>query len=413
LAEAHQLDFLRRRMAAASARAAAEVEARLAQRIETLHTSLADVIDGEEIQTAHGCHFETRRTWERHRRHGSMDISNLLELPPDLLAEITEQAAPKLDPARCAFLDTETTGLVGGSGTCAFLVGIGRITPVGFIVKQYFMRDYSEEASMLSAITAELSEVDVLITYNGKTFDIPLLETRYRLSRARPPFANLHHLDLLHGARRLWRLRFESCRLVHLEARILGHERHGDVAGDLIPQIYFDYVRTGKALSLAPIFTHNQLDIVTLACLTAIVPLAFQDVARIQAHPAELVSLGRWLRQAGRTEEARQLFRRALQGHLTDELMFRTMWDLAELDRKAGDRDSAIALYHELATARRQHCVAAMEQLALHYERRERHHALALEFTESALAIEPSEALLKRRERLRLRLATPKSASLL
>src|SRR6185295_15168195 len=114
-------------------------------------------------------------------------------------------------PEEWAFLDTETTGLAGGTGTCPFLVGVGSVTREGFRVRQFFMRDYGEEASLLEALGEHLARFRVLITYNGKTFDQPLLETRYRLNRARPPFGKLGHLDLLHGARRLWKLRFESC----------------------------------------------------------------------------------------------------------------------------------------------------------------------------------------------------------
>ena len=186
---------------------------------------------GEVIETAHGRHFETEKLYERHRRHGSADIGSLAELPDDLLAAISGGATPLTPPAEWAFLDTETTGLAGGTGTCAFLVGVGRITPEGFRVRQFFMRDYSEEASLLDAVARHLAPFRVLITYNGRSFDQPLLETRYRLNRSRPPFGKLEHLDLLYGARRLWKLRYESCRLVDLENQVLGFERRGRCPG--------------------------------------------------------------------------------------------------------------------------------------------------------------------------------------
>ena len=183
----------------------------------------------EEIETEHGRHYEAEKLYERHRRHGSADIGSLAELPEDLLTAISGGAAPLTPPSDWAFLDTETTGLAGGSGTCAFLVGIGRITPDGFRVRQFFMRDYCEEASLLDAVARHLAPFRVLITYNGRSFDQPLLETRYRLNRARPPFPSVEHLDLLYGARRLWKLRFDSCRLVDLENQVLGFERRGDI----------------------------------------------------------------------------------------------------------------------------------------------------------------------------------------
>jgi len=409
-----QLDELRKRMAEVSARVALELEARLAQRPESLHTRLDEVVPGREVHTLLGVHFEFERHWEPFRRHGNVEISHLAGLPPDLLAGISEGALPAAPPESWAFLDTETTGLAGGSGTCAFLVGIGRITRQGFTVRQFFMRDYPEEASMLAAIEEALTDVQVLVTYNGKTFDLPLLESRYRLARARPPFDSIPHLDLLYGARRLWRLRFESCRLVELETRILGFERHGDVPGDLIPQIFFDYVRTGRALRLAPVFEHNALDIVTLACLTGVVPWAFQSSGAAQlAHGAELVSLGRWLRQLGRLEEVRDLFRRAIASHISDQLLFRTMWDLAEVEKKLDAYDAALAVYTDLAAEPNPFRVAALEELAKHYEHRERNYSIALDLTEQACALALTPELDRRRNRLRRRVTTPQTARLL
>jgi uncharacterized protein YprB with RNaseH-like and TPR domain len=351
-------------------------------------------------------------TWEHFRRHGNVDIGRLRELPPDLLTAIDE--LPASPPQRWAFLDTETTGLAGGSGTCAFLVGIGRITPDGFRVRQFFMRDYPEEASMLDAIRHALAGVDILITYNGKCFDIPLLETRYRLARSHPPFSRLPHLDLLYGARRLWRLRFDSCKLTELETRILGHERHDDVPGELIPQIFFDYVRTGRALRLAPVFKHNALDIVTLACLTGVVPWAFHPSGAAQlTHGAELVSLARWLRQAGQWEQVRQLLRSALQRHLPDHLLFRSLWELAGAEKKLAAFDAALAIYTDLAQSPNPYQAPALEQLAKHYEHREKNLPLALHFTRQALALAPSPSLQQREQRLRRRLSSPQMVPLL
>ncbi|MBL8295722.1 MAG: ribonuclease H-like domain-containing protein [Bryobacterales bacterium] len=409
-----QLDELRKRMAAASARVAEQMEARLAQRPESILTRLEEVVPGQEVRSPLGMHFEFERHWEPYRRHGNMEISQLADLPPNLLTSIGEGALPVASPYQWAFLDTETTGLAGGSGTCPFLVGIGRITPDGFTVRQFFMRDFPEEPSMLAAIQEALADAQVLVTYNGKSFDIPLLESRYRLARARPPFGLLPHLDLLYGARRLWRLRFESCRLVELETRILGFERHGDVPGDLIPQIFFDYVRTGRALRLASVFEHNALDIVTLACLTGVVPWAFQSSGAAQlAHGAELISLGRWLRQLGRLEEVRDLFRRAIATHITDELLFRTMWDLAEIEKKLNALDAAIAVYTDLAAEPNPFRVAAFQELAKHYEHRERNFTMALDLTEQAFALGANPELERRRDRLRRKASTPQTARLL
>ena len=142
---------------------------------------IEELLSGEVVETAHGRHFETGKLWERHRRHGSVDISELAELPEDLLEQLSEGAIPRSAPARWAFLDTETTGLAGGAGTYAFLIGVGSIEPAGFRLRQFFMRDYGEEASVLARLAEYLAQFDVLITYNGRSYDQPLLETRFRM----------------------------------------------------------------------------------------------------------------------------------------------------------------------------------------------------------------------------------------
>lgn len=373
-----------------------------------------EYLSGDEIETPHGRHFETERTWERHRRHGSMDIATLQDLPRDLLAAISGGAIADSHPGEWAFLDTETTGLAGGSGTVAFLVGVGRITEHGFHVRQFFMREHGEEASLLHALSAHLAQFKILITYNGRTYDQPLLETRYRLSRFRPPFASLEHLDLLHGARRLWRLRFDSCRLVELENQILGVERQGDLPGEMIPYVYFEYLRKREAHKLVPIFHHNANDILTLACLTGIVPWAFQDPENAPlAHGAECVGLARWLRQAGQLDVAARLLRKGIDQGVADELLWRTLWDLALLERKRERPDAALALFTELSTARNPFRARAYEELAKHFEHREKNWTLALEMTRAARSVEDSPALQRREQRLEKRGSTKAAGRLL
>jgi uncharacterized protein YprB with RNaseH-like and TPR domain len=276
-----QLVALRRRIANIDRKYGAppgrtgEVPAPPVRRPSSAAHFIQDLMSGEVVRTVHGEHFETEKLWERHRRHGSVDISDLADLPVDLLDPLSDGAIPRVHPTKWAFLDTETTGLAGGTGTYAFLIGVGSIDASGFRLRQFFMRDYGEEASLLHRLSEYLAPFDVLITYNGKAYDQPLLETRFRMVRSRHPFDRMEHLDLLFGARRLWKLRLDSCRLVDLENRILGVERQGDLPGEMIPYIYFEFLRTQHAFRLVPIFHHNAIDILSLACLTAIVPSTF------------------------------------------------------------------------------------------------------------------------------------------
>ncbi|MBI3680976.1 MAG: ribonuclease H-like domain-containing protein [Acidobacteria bacterium] len=409
-----QLDFLRRRIAAIDRKYANGFAPPKPAPVSPREcTAPEEWLPGQVVETRSGRHFQTTRRWERHRRHGSMEISNLAELPANLLEAVSESTVPLCEPQRWCFLDTETTGLAGGTGTYAFLIGVGWISAGGFHLKQYFLRDPGEEASALEALAEHLAQFDVLVTYNGKAFDQPLLETRYRLARSKPPFERMAHLDLLYGARRLWKLRLESCRLVELESQILGVEREGDVAGELIPYLYFDYLRKGEILRLVPVFHHNAIDILTLACLTAIVPYAFRDPSEARlVHPAEMIGLARWMRKAERFEEAVAWMRQALTRRISDELLFRTMWDIAQLERKLGREQPALAMYTDLAASHNSLREAALEELAKHYEHRERNYAMALEFTRAALAKQATPKLAHRARRLERKLAGRNRAAL-
>lgn len=358
-------------------------------------------LPGQQAENSLGRYWTIEKFYPAHRRHGTVEISRLSELTGDLLTGVSRGEIPPCSPQRWAFLDTETTGLSGGTGTCAFLVGIGTVEEAGFRVRLFFMRDYDEEAAMLRGVADLLAEHDVLITYNGKAFDAPLLETRYRLARQRPPLDRLAHLDLLFAARRLWRLRLESCRLIELENQILGVERQGDLPGELIPHYYFEYLRTREAFRLVPLFHHNVMDIVTLAALTAVVLPVF--VAPSNAglrHGEDWIGLARWLEQNEDLEGALGLYQRAVQATLCDQHLFRAVWETARLEKKLGRLERAVATWCDLASAKNPFRRAALEELAKYYEHRERNYSMALEMTSAALGLEAAPDLEHRRRRL-------------
>src|SRR6185437_9035114 len=371
-----QLDLLRKRIARIDRKYAKKPALAAAKK-----TAIpSDSLPGKEVETPAGHHWEMEKLYARNRRHGSMDISDLNELPGNLLRSISNGRIPDAPPATWAFLDTETSGLAGGAGTFAFLIGVGRITPDGFYVRQFFMREHTEEPSLLYALAEHLKQFRILITYNGMSFDQPLLETRFRLVRARPPFGEMEHLDLLFGARRLWKLRFDSCRLVELENQILGLERQGDLPGEMIPYYYFQYLRTQRAWRLAPLFHHNVMDIVTLACLNGLIPAAFRDPAAIPSrHGLDLIGIARWLQMSGRLEEAHALMRRAVDLGLPDQHLFRTLFDCAALEKKLGREHAVVATLTDLTLSPNPYRARAWEELGKYYERRERNFTMALE----------------------------------
>jgi tetratricopeptide (TPR) repeat protein len=180
------------------------------------------------------------------------------------------------------------------------------------------------------------------------------------------------------------------------------------VPGALIPYLYFEYLRTGRAARLLPVFHHNALDILSLACLTGIVPLAFKDPGNLPfKHGAEIAGIARWLRQAGELEQARALFRRSIDAGLpNDNLLFRTLWDLAALERKLGADQQAVTVWEDLAAVRNPFRISALEELAKHYEHRQKDPVRALETTRAALAHEDTPALRRREERLVRRTAS-------
>lgn len=228
------------------------------------------------------------RCWCAQPPRYSPDLRALKLLAPGAVDEIA-------DPEQWLFLDTETTGLAGGSGTYAFLVGIAWWEGGGLEIEQFFLREYSEERSLLFALRERIAEHPVLVTFNGKSFDWPLLETRYRMSRKFSIPSPVAHLDFLHPARNLWRLRLGSVRLSELERHILGWHRGADVLSGQIPQIYFDYLRGGRAEPLVPVLNHNQMDLRGLAALSSRILSLLNDAENLGEDGLELfgVSIAR------------------------------------------------------------------------------------------------------------------------
>ena len=303
------------------------------------------------------------------------------------------------DPAQWLFLDTETTGLAGGTGTYAFLVGLAWWDAGGLQVEQFFMRDHAEEHSVLIEIARHLRARSVLVTFNGKSFDWPLLETRFRMTRAIdvPQFAA--HLDFLHPARQLWRLELGSVRLAELERRVLdaeslGWSRQYDIDSSRIPEFYFDYLRGGPAEPLAGVFQHNRMDLRGLAALAGRIfrvlaqPDAIEPSAATpleQPTPLELYGVSNILNRRGEHARARTSYERALEAGLPELIDLRARHELARLAKRGRDFSSAAKLWHSL-TEGSIPSFEACEQLCIHYERRMGDFAEAARITRRAIA---------------------------
>src|ERR1700761_8515560 len=305
------------------------------------------------------------------------------------------------DPTKWLFLDTETTGLSGGTGTYAFLIGLAWWDSGGLQVEQLFMRDFHEEHSILHELAARIAERPVLVTFNGKSFDWPLLENRFTMTRAIKTPKLAAHLDLLHPSRALWKLRLGSVRLVELERHVLdaprlGWDRVDDVHSAMIPQHYFDYIRGGPAEPLAAVLRHNQMDLRGLAAILARIEALLNAAERADedVESLDLFGLSRFLHKRGERDRAHSACSHALDLGLPAEHRPRARRELAQHAKRRGDHEHAISLWRELANeaagaseeADVIDAIHACEQLAMHYERREKDLERASEFICLALA---------------------------
>ena len=377
---------------------------------------LAEFLGAQINRNQYGSHLSLRR-WYATPEACWVDARSLSLLLPQSLASVDRTTDEAADPDKWLFLDTETTGLAGGTGTYAFLVGTAWWDAGGLQIEQFFMRDLDEEHSLLLELSERMRERPVLVTFNGKSFDWPLLDTRYRMTRCIPAYSPTVHLDLLHPARQLWRLRLGSVRLRDLEQHVLSEagraldwSRHDDIDSSLIPEMYFDYLRGGAAEPLAGIFRHNQMDLRGLATLAGRIlalldrATSFPEGAHAETRDAvETFGLSRILRRRGHSGRARELYETALSFGLPRPVERLAQRELAQLAKRERDYTRATTLWEELRQASpsaksgkpivtpedtRQALEAAIEaaeQLAIYHEHRANQPQRAAELTAQAL----------------------------
>ncbi len=357
------------------------------------------VVPGESWPTPHGDVFVAEAHYNAAHRHGRVGL-----WPETSLAEVATWAGDERISAdgleSFGFLDTETSGLAGGTGTYAFLVGAARFEGDRFRLAQFFMRDPTNEPALLHALTQFLQPCRVLVTFNGKSFDAPLLNTRYTLAGQQSPLPAMAHLDLLPLARRLWRDRLPSRRLGDLERDILLCERTTeDVPGFLIPQMYFDYLRSGDARPLGGVFYHNRFDVVAMAALLNQMGQMLADpLGEAVEHALDLVAIGKLYEAVGELEAAAQLFSAGLLRHdLPEESYWEAQQRLSLLEKRRGNWETAIEVWQSAAEGRQ---IYAHVELAKYYEHHARDVTTALHWTETALSLvnRPTAPLAERRE---------------
>ncbi len=399
---------------------------------ELIYEPLPDLLlPGIEQHTPEGPFQLIEERYPLTHRHGHLTFDALLAQRPETLARLAR--APQFagaDLRGLAFIDTETTGLAGGAGTFAFLVGVGTFEADAFVLRQYFLRQPDEEPAMLAQLLQDLSACCGWVTFNGRAFDLPLLESRLTLNRRRGALLQRPHLDLLSPARWLYRGRLDSCALNSLERHVLGVPRTtDDVPGELIPLMYVNYLRTGQTHEMRRVIYHNAMDSLSLVTLAAHLLEVFAtsddrpqtsdhrppSAARGQRSPEEWLRLALWHDRENRPADAEAAYRRALAGRLSLEDRRTALTRLAALLKRLQRRAEAVPLWEQLASFTVDDVLPCVE-LAKFYEWKANDLMQALTWAQRAEAIlatlpaswrraEAQTALARRLERIKSKLA--------
>ncbi|MBI2840709.1 MAG: ribonuclease H-like domain-containing protein [Acidobacteria bacterium] len=306
--------------------------------------------------------------------HGRTRIGAGLELTGEILALISrDDRFCGIDPSRILYLDLETTGLSAGASNYAFLTGLGFFADDEFRIRQYFMRDFADEPEILANVEDFLERFDAVVTFNGRAFDLPLLESRFVLGRRRTRLSGLPHLDMLYPARQIWGERLESCSLRSLEENLLGVERHGDVPGADIPQVYFEYLKTQNPYWISKVFHHNRLDILSMMCVLTICHdlVARRSEAAIR-DARDMLGLAFFYERRECYEQSSLYFSEALGAGVGGESKIRAIKRASLMHRRAGKRQEAMLLWRDGAEEDGLAALEFMKNMAIHLERQER-----------------------------------------
>jgi uncharacterized protein YprB with RNaseH-like and TPR domain len=344
---------------------------------------IEDIIEVKEEETPFGSVLVYEEQYPIDYHHGSVSLNQLHNFKwIARWAGLT--AGDNAKRESLLFLDTETSGLTRGTGTFAFLIGLGYFNKAGFCVKQLIMQDPYLEPALLAVLTRIADSFEYVVTYNGKSFDLPLLENRHLLHKISSPFKNVKHIDLLHLARKLWRNRLQSRRLGDLETHILSFERtNEDIPGWLVPEIYEDYINTGDARPLTGVFYHNVIDILSLAGVFVYVSDLLNDPSAHNTIELDQVAIGNIFEDMGSIESAKEIYQQCLDRDLPEQILIQTINRFAAIFKKAGDWENAEALWKMAASNDIDACI----ELAKYYEHQKKEYLTAIEWTQHAIHI--------------------------
>lgn len=273
-----------------------------AAKVKSTAREIDVLVPGKVCTNEHGSCYVIENAYPSSYRYGGSNLGAALQSDSGTLSALGGTDCEGLSAGKLLFLDTETTGLSGGAGTVAFLVGVGFFEAETFTVRQYFMRDYDDEEAMLRELQQLFNEHQGFVTFNGKSFDINLLQSRFISNRLRPSFKDYPNLDLLYPSRRIWGLKLDNCKLASLEENVLGEYREDDIPGALIPSVYFKYLDDRDATDIKRVVRHNELDILSMVSLLARLTSLLQNPLSEADGGYELLGLGRIFEATGKTD---------------------------------------------------------------------------------------------------------------
>ncbi len=358
----------------------------------------------------------TENPYSLDARYGKVTVGAGLEIPGKLLACLSRQPAfEDLDLSTALFLDLETTGLSGGTGTVPFNIGLGYYRDGKFWVGQYFLNELAAESRMILDLERFLKDMDFqsIVTFNGKTFDIPLLETRFILQRIPFPIGDLPHLDFLFPARSLWKHKYESCRLSFLAQTVLVTGRDDDIPSSEVPWRYFQFLQTGNYDLIEPVLYHNAEDILSLLGLVILGASIFsEDPDSCSLDAMDFFGAGKVLEKVGETEKAADFFQRALNGSLSDEVGLSTRRRLASQYKRSQHWEKAVTIWTEMAQTQdaSSDLLYSLRELSMYYEHRAKNFPDAHRYAEEGyvVSLDYSEYYLRdfahRKDRLKQKL---------
>lgn len=318
---------------------------------------------GKIVETKMGSSFAIENRYSSDHQHGEFAVYEEAEYSEFLDLFALDQ---EFDVERCVFMDTETTGLAGGAGTLAFMVGLGFYQDGEFWLYQGFLRDPGDEPGLLAKLEELLTGIDTVVTYNGKSFDVPLMHSRCVINGFSKLFDRMQHIDLLHAARKVWKYRLPSRTLGIVENEILGFYRsEEEVPGWMAPELYFDYQKTGDASGVVPVFYHNAMDILTLGVLLRVIAQMLHDPFEKEAEGVDLVSIARMYAEQKEYDRAIKLYQSGLRHDLPPELYLDAILRFALIFKRQEKIEKALPLWESAVEIG---SVAACEELAKYYE---------------------------------------------